>query len=58
MAQQFIDQGLDACAARATNAGGTLLRPVFDVEGVGRIAILKDAAGSVIGLITPVPMES
>ena len=49
---------VDARAASATKAGGTLLRPIFDVEGVGRIAILTDAAGAVIGLITPAPMES
>lgn len=48
---------VDARVAAATKAGATLLQPVFDVEGVGRIAMLKDPAGAVIGWITPVPME-
>jgi predicted enzyme related to lactoylglutathione lyase len=48
-----VDAGADA----AVKAGGALMRPLFDVEGVGRIAILKDATGAVICLITPVPME-
>ena len=30
-----------------------LMRPIFDVPGVGRIAILKDATGAGLGWITP-----
>ena len=29
------------------------MREPFDVEGVGRIAILKDAVGALIALMTP-----
>ncbi len=39
--------------AKAVAAGGTTLRAPFDIAGVGRITILRDAAGAVIGLITP-----
>lgn len=34
-------------------AGGSILKPPFDVPGVGRIAIVKDVTGAVIGLGTP-----
>ena len=39
-------------AAAATN-GATILRPCFDVPGVGRIAILTDPTGAAMGWITP-----
>jgi hypothetical protein len=45
---------VDARVKKAVAAGGTALREPFDIQGVGRIAILRDAAGAVIGLITPV----
>ncbi len=44
---------VDARVAKATAAGAELLRPLFDVPGVGRIAILKDPTGAAIGWITP-----
>jgi uncharacterized protein len=44
---------VDARAAKATAAGATLLRPIFDVPGVGRIAILKDPVGAALGWMTP-----
>ena len=44
-----IDARLETVAA----AGGTIERPAFDIPGVGRIAILRDKAGSAIGWITP-----
>ena len=37
-----------------TNAyGGTIIRPPWDVEAVGRIAIGKDPSGAVVGVMTP-----
>jgi len=42
---------------KALASGGTLMRPVFDVAGVGRIAILKDPTGGVVGWITPVDRQ-
>ncbi len=43
---------VDARVARATAAGAKLLRPIFDVSGVGRIAI-QDPVGAVLGWMTP-----
>ena len=40
----------------AMQAGAKLMRPIFDVEGVGRIAILKDPTGAIICLMTPTEM--
>lgn len=44
-----VDQRL----AAAKQAGAQVLREPFEVEGVGRIAILKDPTGAAIGWITP-----
>jgi predicted enzyme related to lactoylglutathione lyase len=38
---------------KAQAAGATLMRPIFDVPGVGRIAILKEPGGAGIGWMTP-----
>ena len=46
---------VDARVAEATAAGAELMRPIFDVPGVGRIAILKDPTGAGLGWITPAP---
>jgi predicted enzyme related to lactoylglutathione lyase len=46
---------VDARVEKATAAGATLMRPIFDVPGVGRIAILTEPGGAGIGWITPVP---
>lgn len=44
-----VDVRLEKVAA----AGGAIERPAFDVPGVGRIAIVRDKAGSSLGWITP-----
>ena len=44
---------LDARLARATAEGGQVIKPPFDVPGVGRIAILSDATGVMMGWMTP-----
>lgn len=49
LAVDNVDQRL----AAAKQAGAQVIREPFDVEGVGRIAILKDAAGAGIGWMTP-----
>ncbi len=43
---------VDVRTALVEEAGGTIIRPPFDVAGVGRIAIVKAPDGSVIGWIT------
>jgi len=44
---------IDARIKKAIAAGATIGRPSFEVPGVGRIAILKEPGGAVIGWITP-----
>jgi predicted enzyme related to lactoylglutathione lyase len=44
---------IDARLEKVAAAGGTIERPGFDVPGVGRIAVVRDKAGSAIGWITP-----
>jgi uncharacterized protein len=45
---------VDARVAKAVKAGAKLMKPVFDVPGVGRIAILMQPDGAGIGWMTPV----
>ena len=45
---------VDARVKKATAAGAKLMRPAFDIPGVGRIAILTEPGGAGIGWITPV----
>jgi len=47
-----VDERLELASAH----GGTVIRPPFDVPGVGRIAILQDVGGAVQGWMTPVEM--
>lgn len=44
---------LDGALSKATAAGGEVLRPPFEVDGVGRIAIVRDRTGAVMGWMTP-----
>lgn len=46
---------VDTRAAAVVAAGGKIMRPAFDVPGVGRIAIVADSGGAVVGFGTPVP---
>jgi predicted enzyme related to lactoylglutathione lyase len=45
---------VDARVARAERAGAKLVMPIFDVPGVGRIAMLMEPGGAGIGWMTPV----
>ena len=45
---------VDARVTKAVKAGAKLMKPIFDVPGVGRIAILKEPGGAGVGWITPV----
>ena len=53
MAYLAVDD-VDARVAKALKAGAQLMRPIFDVPDVGRIAILKQPGGVAIGWMTPV----
>ncbi len=44
---------VDARVAKAVKAGAKLMKPVFDVPGVGRIAILMQPDGAGVGWMTP-----
>lgn len=44
---------VDARVTTAQSCGAALMKPIFDVPGVGRIAILKQPGGAGIGWITP-----
>jgi predicted enzyme related to lactoylglutathione lyase len=46
---------IDKRVKKAKDAGAEIMREPFDVPEVGRIAILKQPDGAVIGWITPVP---
>ena len=45
---------VDARVKKAQSGGATLMRPIFDVPGVGRIAILREPGGAGVGWMTPV----
>jgi predicted enzyme related to lactoylglutathione lyase len=45
---------VDARVKKATAAGARLMKPVFDVPKVGRIAILTEPGGAGVGWMTPV----
>ncbi len=44
---------VDARVKKAQSCGATLMKPIFDIPGIGRIAILKEPGGAGIGWITP-----
>ncbi|GAB4517961.1 MAG: hypothetical protein Tsb0010_02170 [Parvularculaceae bacterium] len=44
---------VDAAVSRAEAMGARTLRPVFEVAGIGRIAIIQEPGGAVIGWMTP-----
>ena len=47
-------EDVDARVVAAAKAGATIMRPPFDVPDVGRIAILQDPTGAVMGWMTPI----
>ena len=44
---------VDKRLAKAVKAGAKLMKPIFDVPGVGRIAIVLQPGGAGIGWMTP-----
>ena len=46
---------VDKARKQAGKAKGKVLKEPFDVQGVGRIAMIRDPSGAVAGLITPTP---
>ena len=50
LAVDDLDVAMDAHRAH----GGQVMRPPFDVDGVGRIAIVADPTGAAVGIMRPV----
>ena len=46
---------VDKRVAKAVKAGAKLMKPIFDVPGVGRIAILMQPGGAGVAWMTPKP---
>ena len=44
---------VDARVEKAASNGASLVRPAFEIPGVGRIAILREPGGAVVGWMTP-----
>ncbi|HEY1748961.1 MAG TPA: VOC family protein [Xanthobacteraceae bacterium] len=44
---------VDERAKKAAKAGAKIMKPAFDVPGVGRIVILEEPGGAGIGWMTP-----
>jgi predicted enzyme related to lactoylglutathione lyase len=44
---------VDARAKKAAASGATIMRPPFDVPTVGRIAIMTEPGGAMVGWMTP-----
>jgi uncharacterized protein len=49
---------VDARVAKARAAGARLMKPIFDVPNVGRIAILAEPGGAGVGWMTPLPRNA
>lgn len=47
---------IDAAVGKVRAAGGTLIKEPWLIEGVGRIAVVADPAGAVLGYLEPLPM--
>ena len=45
---------IDARVRKAVAAGAKLMKPIFDIPDVGRLAILTEPGGAGVGWITPV----
>jgi predicted enzyme related to lactoylglutathione lyase len=52
MAYIAVDD-VDTRVKKATKAGAKVMKPAFDVPGVGRIVILTEPGGAGIGWMTP-----
>ena len=48
---------VDARVEKAQAADAKVIRPAFDIEGVGRIVILREPGGAVVGWMTPSDRE-
>jgi uncharacterized protein len=49
---------VDTRVVKAVRSGARLVMPIFDVPGVGRIAMLQEPSGAGIGWMTPVRKQT
>lgn len=50
----YIDvDDVDASVTKAVAKGATLMKPIFDVPGIGRIAMLTETGGAIVAWMTP-----
>lgn len=49
----FQVDDVDATVAKVTELGGSAFAPAFDVEGVGRMAVLADPQGGMFNVMSP-----
>ena len=54
----FATADTNATAAKAAELGGQVVAEPFDIEGVGRFAVLADPQGVVFGVVTAPPEET
>lgn len=54
LAVDNVDERLE----KATKAGASIMQPVVEIPGIGRIAIIKDPTGNMIGWMTPASQDS
>lgn len=52
----FVVEDLERRLAQAEASGATVLRPPFDMPGAGRIALLRQPGGAIVGWITAPPL--
>ena len=50
-------QDVDETVDRVGRAGGRIVRAPFDVSTVGRIALIADPGGAIVGIMTPVEVD-
>ena len=49
----FAVDDVDAAVERTRAAGGKIHREPWDITGIGRLAVVSDPTGAIMGLITP-----
>jgi predicted enzyme related to lactoylglutathione lyase len=52
-----VSDDVDATAARAKRAGGSVHFGPEDIPGIGRFAVLRDPTGAVLAVMKPLPRE-
>ena len=53
----FAVNDCDATVQKATELGGSVMKPAEDIPGVGRFAILRDPASAVFAVLKPAPQQ-